>query len=193
MVYQYDIPELGQWIGNLWAGPAYYVFALFMTLVVLGLIGFIIALVRHGPAQAGEMTYKVFAGTFFDLVSLSPRRVWAVTRLVMLDAWRKRFWVVLVIYVIMLLFAGQYLAPNSQSPTKNSISFLLSFCTRYLVLIVVLFMSVFSIPTDFKTKTIFTITTKPLRIAEYVLGRILGFMLLATAAIVIMVWEAICS
>ena len=38
-----------------------------------------------------------------------------------------------------------------------------------------MFLSAFSLPADFKNRTIYTIVTKPVRPGEIVLGRILGF------------------
>jgi len=43
------------------------------------------------------------------------------------------------------------------------------------VLLIALLVSAFSLPNDFKTKTIYTVVTKPVRAGDIVLGRILGF------------------
>jgi hypothetical protein len=47
--------------------------------------------------------------------------------------------------------------------------------TSYMVLLLGLFLSCFSLPTDIKSKTVQTIATKPVRPTEIVLGRIFGF------------------
>jgi ABC-type transport system involved in multi-copper enzyme maturation permease subunit len=52
--------------------------------------------------------------------------------------------------------------------------------TSYLILLLGLFLSCFSLPADVKNKTIQTITTKPVRSTEIVLGRILGFTAVGT-------------
>ena len=52
--------------------------------------------------------------------------------------------------------------------------------SSYLILLLGLFLSCFSLPSDVKTKTIQTITTKPVRSTEIVLGRILGFVAVGT-------------
>jgi ABC-type transport system involved in multi-copper enzyme maturation permease subunit len=46
--------------------------------------------------------------------------------------------------------------------------------------------SAFSLPQDFKSKTIYTVVTKPVRAGDIVLGRILGFTLIGTALLAIM-------
>ena len=186
MIYEYPIPEFWQWVTDLRNGPFWYLLALLIILVVVSVVGFLVALIRNGPSVAGQRTYSVLAGSFLDLVRLSPRRVWAMAKLVLLDSWRKKVWVVLVLYGVLLLFASQYLSPTTQNPAKLSIGFVLSYCTRYLTLIIMLVLSVFSIPQDFKNRTIFTVVTKPVSMAEYVLGRIVGFVTLGTVMLLIM-------
>jgi hypothetical protein len=51
---------------------------------------------------------------------------------------------------------------------------------------VTLILSVFSLPADFKAKAIQTVTTKPVRTGEVVLGRMLGFSLVGTALLAVM-------
>ena len=49
-----------------------------------------------------------------------------------------------------------------------------------------LFLSTASIPADIKSKTIYTIVTKPVRSGELVLGRIFGFVAVVTVLLVVM-------
>lgn len=186
MVYEYKIPEIWAWLTDFWEGPLFYLGALFSILLVVSVVGFIVALIRNGPMVAGQRTYSVLAGSFLDLVHLSPRRVWAMAKLVLMESWRRRVWVVLILYLFLLLFASQYLSPTTQKPAQTTIGFILSYCTRYLTLIIMLILSVFSIPQDFKNRTIFTVVTKPISMAEYVLGRIGGFVLLGTGMLLFM-------
>jgi hypothetical protein len=186
MIYEYPIPEFWSWFTDLSNGPFWYLLALLIILLVVSVVGFLVSLIRNGPAVAGERTYAVLAGSFLDLVHLSPRRVWAMSKLVLLDSWRRKVWVVLILYGVLLLFASQYLSPTTQNPAKLSIGFVLSYCTRYLILLIMLVLSVFSIPLDFKNRTIFTVVTKPVSMAEYVLGRIGGFVLLGTGMLLFM-------
>ena len=73
-----------------------------------------------------------------------------------------------------MLFAGWYLDPRSSDPARLYISFVLT-ATNYLILLLALFISTFSLPADIKSRTIYTIVTKPVRATEIVLGRMLGF------------------
>ena len=58
--------------------------------------------------------------------------------------------------------------------------------TTYLVLLIALLVSAFSLPNDFKSKTIYTVVTKPVRAGDIVLGRILGFTIVGTVLLAIM-------
>jgi ABC-type transport system involved in multi-copper enzyme maturation permease subunit len=58
--------------------------------------------------------------------------------------------------------------------------------TTYLTLLIALLISAFSLPQDFKSKTIYTVVTKPVRAGDIVLGRILGFTLIGTALLAVM-------
>ncbi|MDZ4248407.1 MAG: hypothetical protein U1D32_04005 [Patescibacteria group bacterium] len=66
-----------------------------------------------------------------------------------------------------------------REPGKLFFSFVLMTST-YLVLLIALLLSVFSLPNDFKSKTIYTVVTKPVRAGDIVLGRIMGFTLVGT-------------
>ena len=107
----------------------------------------------------------------------------------MKEAWRRRVVVALVVFFIILVFASWFLKKNHQDPAKLYISFVLT-ATTYLVLGIALLLSAFSLPNDFKTKTIYTIVTKPVRLGEIVLGRILGFTAVGTILLAIM---GVCS
>lgn len=78
------------------------------------------------------------------------------------------------LFLIFLLFAGWYLDVQSDTPERLYLSFVLQ-ATNYLVLILAMFLSSFSLPNDIKHRTIYTVVTKPVRAWEIVLGRIVGF------------------
>ena len=73
-----------------------------------------------------------------------------------------------------LAFAIWFLDPKSNDPATLYLSFVLT-ATTYLILIMALFLSAFSLPADIKSHTIYTIVTKPVRPCEIVLGTDLGF------------------
>ncbi len=187
------LPYLTWLVGYPWTdSQAVFDSALFrfvLTAIVLAVIalvaGFLIALVRHGPLKAGDITYKVVVNGFRELFRTSPRRVWAIARLAIKESIRRRVIVALAIYVVILLFAGWFLQTGYREPGKLFFSVVLT-ATTYLILLIALLISCFSLPNDFKSKTIYTVVTKPVRAGDIILGRILGFTIVGTALLAIM-------
>jgi ABC-type transport system involved in multi-copper enzyme maturation permease subunit len=157
----------------------------FALAVVALAVGFLVALVRHGPLKAGDITYRVVANGVSELLRTSPRRVWAIARLAVTESIRRRVFIALGVYVVILLFAGWFLQTDYREPGKLFFSVVLM-ATTYLVLLIALLVSAFSLPNDFRSKTIYTVVTKPVRSSDIVLGRILGFTLVGTAMLVVM-------
>tara|TARA_R110002049_G_scaffold4601_6_gene32888 strand:- start:89136 stop:91034 length:1899 start_codon:yes stop_codon:yes gene_type:complete len=154
---------------------------LLVLAIVLGLIvGYIISAARYGP---GEGFYAVARAVRdlvrFDLPGISTSRVYALAKLAFKEAIRRKVLFVVGIFVVALLLAGWYLNPQSDSPARLYISFVLT-ATNYLILALALFISAFSLPTDIKSRTIYTIVTKPVRATEIVLGRMFGFVAVGT-------------
>jgi hypothetical protein len=89
------------------------------------------------------------------------------------------------LFALIVLFAGWFLDPTSVNPGKLYLGFILS-ATNLLVCLVVLVLSVFSLPADIKAKAIQTVTTKPVRTGEIVLGRMLGFAIVGTVLLAMM-------
>ncbi len=83
------------------------------------------------------------------------------------------------------MFAGWFLDPNADYPARLYIETVLT-GTTWMVLLLGLFLSCFSLPADIKNKTVQTIVTKPVRSTEIVLGRIVGFTAVGTMLLVFM-------
>lgn len=148
-------------------------------------ISFIVLLVRYGPLKAGDITYRTVTGGVGELLRLSPRRIYALARLAVKESLRRRVLITLLIFALILVFASWFLKSNNPQPARLYLSFVLT-STTYLVLLVSLLLSAFSLPGDFKSKTIYTIVTKPVRAIDIVLGRILGFTAIGTLLLAIM-------
>src|SRR3954469_17006576 len=187
------LPYLTWLIGYPWANAQAFLdsalFRFVLTAAVLSVfalvLGYLVALVRHGPLKAGDITYRVVVNGFRELFRTSPRRVWAIARLSIKESVRRRVIVALAVYIVILLFAGWFLQTGYREPGKLFFSVVLT-ATTYLVLLIALLVSCFSLPNDFKSKTIFTIVTKPVRSSDIVLGRILGFTIVGTVLLAIM-------
>lgn len=189
MVVENEITSFLGWLiptGANWYEGAllqFFVTGLVFALAAI-LLGFLVLLVRYGPAKAGDLTYRTFTDGLSDLVRISPRRVGALAWLAVKESWRRQAVIALVIYAVILSFASWFLKTN-QDPAKVQIDFVMAW-TTFLMLLQALLLSAFSLPGDFKTKTIYTIVTKPVRACDIVLGRILGFTLLGTILLTIM-------
>lgn len=153
--------------------------------IILGLLlGYIVSAVRYGP---GEAFYAV-ASTIRDLVTrdlpkTAPQRIFALARLAFKEAIRRKVLFVFGVFMVGLLLAGWFLDTNSNDPARLYISFVLT-ATNYLMLLLALFISCFSLPADIKSRTIYTIVTKPVRPTEIIIGRILGFTAIGTMLLV---------
>jgi len=148
-------------------------------------VGYLVAALRHGPIEAVRVTGSTLGGWLADVVLTSPRRVWALAWLSIRDALRRRIVVVFALFILVLMFAGCFLDPGTDQPARLYLSFVLT-ATSYLLLLLVLFLSVFSIPGDLQNKTLHTVVTKPVRPSEIVLGRMLGFISVGTVLLVVM-------
>ena len=132
--------------------------------------------------NAGQ-TRKSFAqaliGVFQDAI-FAWQRVWAIAWLAIKESLRRRVLFIFLVFLIILMFAGWFLDPEATDPAAVYLAFVLSMST-YLILLLALFLSAFSLPNDIKNKTIYTIVTKPVRSSEIVFGRMLGFGIVGTA------------
>ncbi len=159
------------------------VMALIAILLGLG-FGYVFAARRSGPSEGFYRVARIIRDLFVaDLPGTSAGRVYALSRLAFKEAIRRKVLIVAAIFVVGLLFAGWFLNPNSADPARLYISFVLT-ATNYLILLLGLFISSFSLPADIQNKTIYTIVTKPVRATEIVLGRVLGFVAVGTCLLV---------
>ncbi|MEN6458403.1 MAG: ABC transporter permease [Thermoguttaceae bacterium] len=155
------------------------------TLVVLCasaialLLGWLVAAVRRGPGAALAGTGQVAGDAILDTLRISPRRVGALAWLAVMESIRRRVLVVFAVFIVILLFAGWFLDRENIDPARVYLDFVLT-ATTYLVLLLSLFLSSLSLPTDLKNRTLHTIVTKPVRASEVVLGRIVGFAAVTT-------------
>jgi hypothetical protein len=161
-----------EWLGSailffLIAVPALTFLAVFLC--------YLYSAVRYGPVEGFYAVARTIATAIGDdLVHTSPRRVLAIARLAIQEAIRRRVLFAFAVFAVIFLFAGWFLDTSSNDPARLYLSFVLT-TTNYLVILLALFLSTFSLPADIKSKTIFTVVTKPVRAGEIVLGRVLGF------------------
>lgn len=186
MILENPIPPFLEWIGSAALNWGLAVVALAALAFV---VCFVLLLVFKGAKQAGSVFVKGVLDAWKDFVFFSWKRCFAMALLAIRESIRKKVVVVCVVFLILLMFAGWFLDPDSKDPARLCASFVYQ-ATTYLVLLLALFLSSLSLPSDFKTKTIYTIVTKPVRSSEIVLGRIVGIGAIGTAILMLM---ACCS
>ncbi|MBX3432692.1 MAG: ABC transporter permease [Pirellulales bacterium] len=189
MVVERQILPYLEWLlhgsdGGLGALPRFALVLAGSGLAML-VLGFVVAAARNGLARGGDLAYRTVSSGFVELLQTKFRRVWALAALAIKEAWRRRVFVALAVYLVVLLFAQWFLTTDHSEPARLYLSFVLTAST-YLTLGIGLVLSAFSLPNDFKTKTIFTVVTKPVRAGEIVLGRILGFTIIGTSMLAVM-------
>ncbi len=171
-----------------WLPDASLVFLLVLVIgAVLGtLAGYLIATFRHGPFEAFYVVAEVLAGAIPDFLKTSWRRVMAIARLSIKEAMRRRIVLAtFAVFAFALLFGGWFLNTGAENADRLYLNFVL-WGTQMLVLLMGILISSFSLPEDIKSRTIYTVVTKPVRATEIVLGRMVGFGILGTGLLVLM-------
>jgi hypothetical protein len=154
--------------------------------LVVPFICFIVLSLQYGPSEAFYYVARsIFSAVTEDLPRFSPRRTFAVAKLAVQEAIRNKILVGFAIFLLLLLIAGMFLDVENNNPARVYLSFVLT-STNYLVILMALLLSAFSLPNDIKNRTIYTVVTKPVRASEIVLGRTLGFAAVGTAMLVAM-------
>jgi len=160
---------------------------LLLMAILAPFIWYLMAVVKHGPSEAFYVVATAIAGALVDdLPRFSIRRTFAIVRLAIQEAIRNKILIGFSVFLVVLLFAGLFLdITTSDNPARVYLNFVLSM-TNFLVLMMALFLSVFSIPNDIENRTIYTVVTKPVRAGEIVLGRVIGFTAVGTAMLLCM-------
>lgn len=191
----YDHQTLLEW---LFGGPdpngtgntigTIYLFGL--VVLALCLIGLLYSVLKvsfvYGPREGFYRTVSQLFSVFTDdLPRFSIARTFAIARLMLLESFRARVWVAVVVFFVLLMFAGWFLDNRVDHPVRRYITFVV-FSSTLLLMLVAIFLSTLSLPNDIERRTIYTVVTKPVRPLELVLGRILGFVAVGTLLILIM-------
>jgi len=181
MILEQNIPEFVDWIGP--ASLSWFI-AVAVMLSIAFAVGAVFALIWYGPSRFwAPFKQAVLRGV--ENAIISPTRTWAIAHLTIKESIRRRVLLIFAMFLVLILMAGWFLDTGSENPAKLYLAFVTG-ATTILVLLLALFLSAFSLPTDFKSKTIYTVVTKPVRSSELVLGRIIGIGLVGTIILVLM-------
>ena len=154
-------------------------------------VGFLVALLVGLLTGGGRGVHAVVRGLFDglnDLLHTSPARVWAVAQLTYREAVRRKALLVFVVFALLFMFAGWFLS-NANNRADLQVKVHVSFVLRtieFLVLPVALLLACWGIPEDVRRRSLHTVMTKPVRRAEVVMGRMLGYVGISTLVVLVM-------
>jgi len=162
-----------------------------LTLIVL-MVSFLTLLITRGTEGVAVFGREILA-ILVDIFSLSPRRIWALSRLTYLEAYRRKALAVFVVFGLLFMFAGWFIGETkegvnneiSRDQVKVYISFVLT-SISWLTIPVVLIVGCFGIPEDIRLRSIHTVVTKPARRLEIVLGRMIGISMVGGVVLLVM-------
>lgn len=153
---------------------------LFVSLLVL--------LLTRGVSNGLSVFASEIEAMIGDVISISPRRVWALTRLTFLEACRRKALYVFVVFALLFMFAGWFMG-NTQEIKPDQVKVYISFvltAISWLTFLVVLILCCFGIPEDIRLRSIHTVVTKPARRFEIVLGRMIGMSMIGGVVLLVM-------
>jgi hypothetical protein len=164
------------WLKVMW-------FSAMLVIVVLAL-GSISFMGLSGPKAVARHLYEGLK----DISELSIRRIWALGMLTLREAVRRKALLVFVLFGVLFMFGSWFLTSGSEKADiqiQRHVVFVFT-AISWLVLPVVLMLACWGIPEDIKARSMHTVVTKPVRRIEIVLGRMLGFSIVATLVVALM-------
>jgi hypothetical protein len=188
VVIESDIPSLLQWLipsHQSLGAIITFIVMVFLVCCACSLLAYLFVALRQGPSEAFYVVTGVIRVGLSEWAQTSPRRVYAMAKLAVQEAIRRKILIVFAMFFGLLLFAGWFLDVRSDHPAEVYLSVVLT-VANFLVILIALFLSTFSLPQDIKHRTIYTVVTKPVRSGEIVLGRIFGFAGVGTVILVVM-------
>lgn len=158
-----------------------------LTLVVL--LASLVSLFINYRGKGAVLFAHEVEGCAKDIFSLSLRRIWALSRLTFVEAYRRKALAVFVVFALLFMFAGWFMGGGTGDITNDQVKVYISFVLRtisWLTLPLVLVLSCFGIPEDIRLRSLHTVVTKPARRLEIVIGRVLGYSLIGTVVLLLM-------
>jgi hypothetical protein len=120
-----------------------------------------------------------------DLLRLRPRRLWALTKLTILEVIRRRVFYVFLLIAVVFLFGTWFIDSKPENQVRSYVQ-VVYLAIAILLLITGSLLAAFSLPNDIRQQTIQTVVTKPVERYEIFLGRLLGYSVVMTVALVVM-------
>ncbi len=143
---------------------------------------------RMGATFMGYVVLlRVILLMLVEVVSIRPRRIYAIAKLSVVESNRRMwaFWVVITVFLVILAFTHWFLQPPRPAEMGRLFVGTLTLLISLLVTVMVTLLTPLSLPQDIQSQTIYTVVSKPVRRVELIWGRMLGFMTIVTVLTVI--------
>lgn len=108
-------------------------------------------------------------------------RIWAVARLTLKEAVRRKVFILLLLFGVAIVSSAAFFPAIDAEGRLRLIEIWSVRAALFFSVIVSIFLAGFSLPSDFETRRVYTLVTKPLRKVTLFLGKFLGFFLLLVA------------
>lgn len=158
------------------------------VLAALGLgLSLVLSVARNGKGGIAIFSSGL-VGYLNDIISISPRRILALTQLTLKEAVRRKALLVFVLFAVLLMFAGWFIADANERPELQvsvHVTFLLT-AISWLILPAVMFLSCWALPEDIRIRSLHTVVTKPARRLEIVIGRMAGLGVVTLFVLIVM-------
>jgi hypothetical protein len=167
-----------------------------LVVLLFTAIGVVYMFRGSSATAAGTIDWlRTLAGAFAMLAVTLPvlydlftrmrwQRIWALARVSLKEAVRKRVVLVFAAMALIFLFAGWFIPYKAENQLRNYVS-VVYFGIMVVFLLTAGLLGAFGIPTDVKNQSIHIIVTKPVEKFEIVLGRFLGYATLLTVGLAI--------
>jgi ABC-type transport system involved in multi-copper enzyme maturation permease subunit len=120
-----------------------------------------------------------------DVFRFSPRRLIAIARFSIKEAIRRKVLWSFLLLGLVVLFASWFISTEKKDDQWRQYVNLVFYVISVMVLLMSSILACFSLPTDIKQQTIFTVVTKPVLKLEIILGRVLGLVFLMTMVLLV--------
>jgi hypothetical protein len=112
------------------------------------------------------------------VLAVSPRRTWAIARMTLIEASRRKVFTILVLFALALLSSTAFFPSVETAGRLRLMEVWALRAASLFTAIVALFISGSSLPGDFEQKRIYLLVTKPVSKSTIFLGKLLGLSLL---------------
>lgn len=129
-----------------------------------------------GPTLAAAIVLiGLFGLGFKDLLHLSPTRLWAVSTVVVQQAFRRRVLWITPVLILGIITVSQLQRSIDAQDVIRQTTLVCLFATGLLVILMTIILAATNLPREIDNRVIYTIATKPVTRLEIVLGKAVGF------------------